>query len=263
MSSPDSVFSTHRWQRYVAIGDSFTQGFGDPSQTSPGGYRGWADRVAEVLGKANPDFDYANLAIQGLGVRDVIDSQLDKALALEPDLVSFQAGGNDLIKPSADLDKLAALIEPALRKILLTGATVLLFIGPDSGPHTVLGLLRARVATFNENLRSIAKRLGVLVVDLWALRALHDPHMWDTDRLHLSRTGHACVSALVLSILGETDPGVPLKPAPQIPLHWREARAQDLVWTGKYLIPWLLRAASPYRSPEVPAAKLPRPEHLG
>lgn len=262
MSSPVFGPMAHHWRRYVAIGDSFTQGFGDPSPESPGGFRGWADRVAEVLGKANPDFDYANLAVQGMGVRDVIDSQLDKALALEPDLVSFQAGGNDLMKPSADPDKLAELIEPALRKILLTGATVLLFIGPDSGPHTVLGLLRARVATFNENLRSIAKRLGVLVVDLWALRALHDPQKWDTDRLHLSRSGHECVTALVLSILGQTGPGNPSRPAPQIPLHWREARAQDLAWTGKYLIPWLLRAAAPHHSNVVPSAKLPRPEHL-
>lgn len=261
---PSPVFdpTARHWQRYVAIGDSFTQGFGDPSPESPGGFRGWADRVAEVLGKANPDFDYANLAIQGLGVRDVIESQLETAIALEPDLVSFQAGGNDLIKPSADPDKLAELIEPALRKILLTGATVLLFIGPDSGPHTVLGLMRARVATFNENLRSVATRLGVQVVDLWALRALHDPHMWDADRLHLSRAGHECVTALVLSILGEANPGDFSRPAPQIPLHWREARAQDLAWTGKYLIPWLLRAAAPHRTSEVPTAKLPRPEHL-
>lgn len=262
MTSPISVPAAHQWQRYVAIGDSFTEGFGDPSQTSPGGYRGWADRVAETLGKDNPDFDYANLAIQGLGVREVIDSQLAAAIALKPDLVSFQAGGNDLIKPSGDPDALAELIEPALKKLLLTGATVLLFIGPDSGPHTVLGLLRTRVATFNENLRAVATRMEVPIVDLWALRALHDPRMWDVDRLHLSRAGHLCVAAFVLDILGKEHPSPQPKLTPPVPLHWRQARTQDLAWTGKYLVPWLIRAAAPHRVGDAPSAKLPRPEHL-
>ena len=39
----------HPWRRYVALGDSFTEGIGDPEPESPGGYRGWADRVAETL----------------------------------------------------------------------------------------------------------------------------------------------------------------------------------------------------------------------
>lgn len=262
MSLPVSVPSVHQWRRYVAIGDSFTQGFGDPSQTSPGGYRGWADRVAETLGKNNPDFDYANLAIQGLGVREVIDSQLAAAMALKPDLVSFQAGGNDLIKPSGDPDALAELIEPAIQKLLLTGATVLLFIGPDSGPHTVLGLLRTRVATFNENLRAVATRLEVPIVDLWALRTLHDPRMWAADRLHLSPAGHECVASFVLDILGKEHPETQPKLTPPTPSHWRQTRAQDLVWTRKYLVPWLLRAAAPHRGNEAPSAKLPLPKHL-
>ena len=45
------------WRRYVAIGDSFTEGIGDPEPASPGGHRGWADRVAEVLGWFGETFD--------------------------------------------------------------------------------------------------------------------------------------------------------------------------------------------------------------
>lgn len=247
------------WHRYVAIGDSFTEGFGDPSPTSNGGYRGWADRVAEVLGKNNPEFDYANLAIQGLGVRDVIESQLAAAIALAPDLVTFQAGGNDLIKPSADPDQLAALIEPALKELIGVGANVLLFIGPDSGPGTILGLTRSRVATFNENLRAVSTRLQIPVVDLWALRALHDPRMWDADRLHLSRPGHEHVAALVLKILGQPIPEMPEDPAQPEHHHWRQARAEDLLWAKTYLIPWLIRGADPRHSHEVHTSKRPDP----
>src|SRR3954449_10094968 len=50
------------WSRYVAIGDSFTAGVGDPEPLSPGGMRGWADRIAEELGEGRGEFGYANLA---------------------------------------------------------------------------------------------------------------------------------------------------------------------------------------------------------
>lgn len=54
----------HPCTRYVALGDSFTEGIGDPEPKSPGGNRGGADRVAEVLSDGAPDFSYANLAIR-------------------------------------------------------------------------------------------------------------------------------------------------------------------------------------------------------
>ena len=53
------------WSRFVAIGDSFTEGVGDPEADSPGGLRGWADRFAEVLAEHNSDLAYANLAVRG------------------------------------------------------------------------------------------------------------------------------------------------------------------------------------------------------
>lgn len=55
----------HPGSRYVAQGDSFPEGVGDPEPRSPGGLRGWADRVAEELGIGQRDFAYANLAIRG------------------------------------------------------------------------------------------------------------------------------------------------------------------------------------------------------
>ena len=37
------------FHRYVALGDSFAEGVGDPDPSAPNGLRGWADRVAAVL----------------------------------------------------------------------------------------------------------------------------------------------------------------------------------------------------------------------
>jgi lysophospholipase L1-like esterase len=48
---------------FVALGDSFTEGVGDPYPD--GTFRGWADRFAAQLAAASPGLRYANLAIRG------------------------------------------------------------------------------------------------------------------------------------------------------------------------------------------------------
>ncbi|HOB58365.1 MAG TPA: SGNH/GDSL hydrolase family protein, partial [Rhodoglobus sp.] len=101
----------HPWTRYVAIGDSFTEGIGDPEPQSPGGHRGWADRVAEVLSSQSTDFAYANLAIRGRLLQQISDEQVDSALALNPDLITVSAGGNDIIRPGTDPDDVAQRFE--------------------------------------------------------------------------------------------------------------------------------------------------------
>src|SRR5207248_1754642 len=99
-------------KRLVSLGDSFTEGVGDDDPAAPNGVRGWADRTAERLGALDPDFRYANLAIRGKLLGQVLAEQLDAALALEPDLVTLYAGGNDLMRPKVDIDVLAVLGVP-------------------------------------------------------------------------------------------------------------------------------------------------------
>ena len=121
------------FHRYVALGDSFTEGVGDPDPTRPNGVRGWADRVAEVLATRTDDFGYANLAIRGRTLRPIIDEQLEPALALEPDLVTIYAGGNDLLRPRVDVDALGEVYDDAIGRLIATGATVGLFTAFDPG----------------------------------------------------------------------------------------------------------------------------------
>ena len=45
--------------RFIALGDSMTEGMCD--ELVDGKYRGWADRTADTLAKANPNFTYINL----------------------------------------------------------------------------------------------------------------------------------------------------------------------------------------------------------
>ncbi|MCU1565580.1 MAG: Lysophospholipase [Pseudarthrobacter sp.] len=162
----------HPWSRYVALGDSFTEGVGDPEPASAGGLRGWADRVAEELAAGRADFGYANLAVRGLLLQQIMDQQIGKALALQPDLVTLSAGGNDMVFHGTDPDKLAAKLEAGVSQLAQAGPTIVLFTGPDWGSTLVLGRNRAKVAIFNENVRALAARHGAVIADLWALTQL-------------------------------------------------------------------------------------------
>jgi lysophospholipase L1-like esterase len=238
-NSPDKAV-THPWTRYVAMGDSFTEGIGDPEPASPGGYRGWADRVAEELSRGHEDFAYANLAVRGRLLQQIVDQQLAHCLSLRPDLVTLSAGGNDLIRPGGDPDALAEKLDSVVQILSLAGATVVLFNGPDTG-SSVLGRVRSKVAIYNENLRTVAARHDAVIADMWSLRQLNDPQMWDADRLHFSPLGHHTIAAVVLDSLNVEHTLEPLSPKPLPQRSWREARTGDLIWAREHFVPWVVR----------------------
>src|SRR6478752_5002544 len=104
------------FSRYVALGDSFTEGVGDPHPTSPNGLRGWSDHVAVALTQHNPDLRYANLAVRGRRMDEILADQLQTAVMLEPDLVIVYAGMNDLLLVRNDIDAMMARYADAHQK---------------------------------------------------------------------------------------------------------------------------------------------------
>lgn len=237
--TPDQV----PWTSYVAIGDSLTEGIGDPRPD--GTFRGWADRLAAHLAGLRGDagFRYANLAVRGRLLRPIIDEQVPAALALKPDLVSFWGGGNDALLPGSDPDKMAARVEDAIARLRAEGITVVVGLGTDTKDAPVLELVRSRIGVFNANIWSLARRHGALVMDTWGLRCLHDWRMWDADRIHLSPEGHHRVSQAALTALGlaPADPDylTPLPPQPK-PSRTERLRA-DSQWAREHLAPWVGR----------------------
>ncbi|WP_233255407.1 SGNH/GDSL hydrolase family protein [Naasia lichenicola] len=233
--------SEHPWLRYVALGDSFTEGIGDPEPESVGGNRGWADRVAEVLAESAPDFAYANLAVRGKLLHQIVTEQIEPAIALKPDLITISAGGNDVIRPGSDPDALAAEFGTALTRLAETGATIVVFTGVDVGFSPVFQRIRGKVAIYNENLRRVAAQHDALIADQWALTDIQDARMWDRDRLHLAPLGHHTVARMVLRTLGVENDLEPMKPEPLPKTTWRAARSEDLVWAREYFVPWVIR----------------------
>ncbi|GAB3484363.1 SGNH/GDSL hydrolase family protein [Amycolatopsis cihanbeyliensis] len=227
--------------RFVALGDSFTEGVGDDDPACPNGVRGWADRTAEVLAGQQPELGYANLAIRGRLLRDVLAEQLEPALAMRPDLVTLYAGGNDLMRPRVDLDALAEAYDLAVSRLAATGATVVLFTGVDGVEDPLFRRIRGRAAIHNEHTRVIAARYGALVVDMWAMRQLRDRRMWAADRIHLNANGHTEVAIAVLDTLGVRHALVRPVLGPRAGLAARHRRAANLRWAREHAVPWVGR----------------------
>lgn len=245
------------WRSYLAMGDSFTEGLDDPGPA--GGYRGWADRFAEHLASIRPDLRYANLAVRGKLLRQIVREQLPVALAAKPELVTLAGGGNDLLRPRVGVDALMTLFDHAVGQLRAEGCHVVLFTGADPGNRPVLRRLRGKIAKFNHLLREVSERHECTLVDMWRLAALADPRAWSTDRLHLSADGHRRVALYVCEQLGITVGGDSREPWPPAkPLPWWTQRYDDVRWTKDYLVPWVARRLRGQSSGDGLEAKRPQ-----
>ncbi|WIX76250.1 SGNH/GDSL hydrolase family protein [Amycolatopsis carbonis] len=249
--------------RLVSLGDSFTEGVGDDDPAAPNGVRGWADRVAEVLGGREPDFRYANLAIRGKLLSQVLAEQVEPAIAMEPDLVTLYAGGNDLMRPKVDIDALTDSYELAVARLRGTGARVLLFTGVDGVEDALFRQMRGRVAIYNENVRGIAARHGTLLVDMWSMRQLRDRRLWAPDRLHLNSRGHLEIAIAVLGVLGIPHDLTSAELGPRPRLSARERRDENLRWSREHAWPWVQRRLRGESSGDTMSPKRPMLESFG
>lgn len=219
------------------MGDSFTEGVGDRDERLPNGVRGWADRVAEKLAKAQPGWRYANLAIRSKRLRHVIGEQLEPAVSMRPTLVTLYAGGNDILDLKTDMAALMAEYENLVAQLAETGATLVLFTGFDVKVSALLEPLKKRNNFYNEQVRAIAARYGAVLVDYWCLDAFHDRRMWDSDRLHMSRVGHKYLAGQVLDQLGVPHKIRPQDWEPPEKLSLREWEQRQRRWIHDWVLP--------------------------
>lgn len=241
------------WRRLVSIGDSFTEGMVDEDPANPGGYLGWADRLAMALAERNPHLEYANLAIRGRLLADIVGPQLDAALALEPDLVSIVGGGNDILRPRVDVDQLARTLDQAVGRIRATGADVLLSTPVCPAGAPVISWTSGRVGSYAAHINTIARRHGAFLIDQWGMPVLHRAEVWASDRIHLSSRGHQIVALLALAALGVVGPdgagsgvdGADLEARCERIAAGADAVPLDLAsharWAREYFGPWLGR----------------------
>ncbi|MFD0360492.1 SGNH/GDSL hydrolase family protein [Nocardia sp. GCM10030253] len=230
------------YARYVALGDSQTEGIGDGDEQA--GWRGWADRLAEQLAIRNPQLRYANLAVRGRLAAQVHAEQLDPALALRPDLATVVAGVNDVLRPRFDLEEVVGHLEAMFAALAAHGTHVATLTFPDLARITPLARpFSGRVTALNDRIREAAHRHGVTVVETAHHPVVTDARLWSPDRLHASSLGHQRIAAAVAEALhlpgSDNSWTHPLPPLP--PSTGLAAAATELRWVAGFLGPWLGR----------------------
>ncbi|MFJ9055893.1 SGNH/GDSL hydrolase family protein [Streptomyces sp. NPDC102409] len=250
--------SSGEYLRYVALGDSQTEGVGDGDDTT--GLRGWADRLAEHLSAVSPSLTYANLAVRGRVAHQVRAEQLGPALDLRPDLASVVAGVNDALRPRFDPAETVGHLEAMFSALTAAGAHVVTLTFPDIGKIAPLARpVRSRVFELNDHIRAAAARHGVTVAEGAGHAVTTDPRLWSTDRLHSSPLGHERIAAAVahaLHLPGSDDAWALPLPARATPSAW-QAAAAELRWTAAFLGPWLGRRLRGRSSGDDRTAKRP------
>jgi lysophospholipase L1-like esterase len=224
--------------RYVAIGDSFTEGVGD--ELPDGRVRGWADLVAEGWADGiGAPIAYANLAIRGKLIEPIVEQQLEPALALKPTHLSFNGGGNDILRPRADVGRVLDLFAHVLRRCDEEGVTLVLLSGADPTRQLPMGRVMKRRGDLLSRLveQRLADRDDVVRAYNWFDAELATPRFWSEDRLHMNARGHHRVAARVLEALGV--------PAPQgwwnLPELTEQDRLRGLAYYREHVGPWVKR----------------------
>ena len=224
-------------RNYVALGDSCAEGLDDPYPDGSG-YRGWADLAAARLAEHEPDLHYANLAVRGRRLDQILTEQVPLAVRLRPDLVALFGGGNDVLQGRWQTRAGAAHLDEAVRTLSEVAHTVVLFTLPDIARRLPgMARLRPRVDQLNELILATAARHDTLVVDVRSDPWAEDLRLYGDDRLHLGELGHRRVAGHLLSALGmpADDWLVPLPTAEREP-SWRIAVRQAR-WVRHHVAP--------------------------
>ncbi len=173
---------------------------GDSSVTAPGvagPHEIWVSRVCLRLAESR-HVVLRSFAVGGSRASDVLENQLDSAIAFEPDLVFVSVGANDAIKAvplrrfAADLERLISALAGSGATVVQSGVGVLGTIPRLYPPLSNLMSRRAR--RFDRVHWEVAARHETAVVDQRSDNAAawnSDPTLWAADLFHVSGAGHA------------------------------------------------------------------------
>lgn len=229
----------HREQlRYVAIGDSLSEGVGDEPWPD-GSLRGWTDRLAHLLASSH-QVEYANLAVRGYKARQIRDTQVAAAVAMKPHVVTLTAGMNDILRPRVNFDELQETLVEVVAPFTTAGARLVVVPIPDVTRISPAGsLVNSRRLKLNAIYRMLVREHGIEPITDTTGTVFEDARAWDEDRLHLSALGHERLAFAAAASLGHPF-DVEWSSAPDGPSPPRTVRT-DFGWWWEYTLPWIGR----------------------
>ncbi|MFC7816402.1 SGNH/GDSL hydrolase family protein [Streptomyces sp. NPDC057367] len=226
--------------RFVALGDSLTEGVGDPVGD---GWRGWAALLA--AGLAEEPAEFTNLAVSGAQTLDVAGRQLPAGLALRPDVVSVVVGVNDTLRRTFDVGAVAARLDTVYAAFTAQGALLLTACLPD--PGTMLGLpgalarpLGRRQRAVNAVVHALSDRYGAVHLHACEGDWTTDRAMWSADRLHPGERGHRQLARRFHALLAERGAATGPAPSPDAGSP-APTRSASLWWLATAGTGWVAR----------------------
>ena len=230
-----------RFERYVAIGDSSTEGLED--RDGKGGYRGWSARLATKIAAAQGGLLYANLAVRGRSTREIRDQQLGPAVAMRPDLATVFSGTNDVLGLRFDAKSVVTDMELIQGELIGAGATVLTFTLPDLTPlMPIARWIAPRIHAMNQGLRRACARTGTILLDFADHPVATDARLWSEDRIHANALGHERIAEALYHALGPPDAREDWKAPlpPREPTTLRQRCMVEITWMRRHFLPWML-----------------------
>jgi lysophospholipase L1-like esterase len=229
------------YRSYVAIGDSLSEGLGDFTFNQKREHNGWTDRLAGLLSieaeARGIDFHYANLALRGSKMRNIMSTQLESALRLQPDLVTVMAGSNDFM--TKDLDALETIFRDGLQLLLAAGCDVVVANTIRPAHLKFFRRVLPRAHRMTQMIDRVAAELGIPVIDVHGIEDFVDLVYWAEDMVHFSGHGHVRIANEAAALLSLTHR------IPEAPRHEMVAPSRSLIatlrWYKKWVLPFIER----------------------
>ena len=186
---------------------------GDSTVTAPGVTPlddSWARQVAIHL-SSRFSVDLVSVAAGGAKARDVLDDQVGRALAVDPDLAYVAVGANDAMRMTpvarfeSEMDRIVGTLDAALPAVGVAG------VG-DIGtiprlPALAAGVARVRARSLDRAIaRVVARHPRTRKSNAWGERWLPfetDPDAWAPDLFHASGKGHALYAGAAIPVVDE------------------------------------------------------------
>ncbi|MRC16841.1 SGNH/GDSL hydrolase family protein [Bacillus thuringiensis] len=189
------------WKRFVAIGDSFTEGIGDEVEGIA--LKSWVDHFVQLCEK---DIEYANFAKRGLVTEEIRLQQLEKALTFNPDLVSLIAGANDVLKGRWNHDVYKNDMEFMIDTLSKAGADIIIANLPDFTVRLPFASekkqeIKEQLLEANEVIHSLSREYKLHHVDFWNHHLVNDNTLWSKDLIHPNSKGYVKVAELIFNSL--------------------------------------------------------------
>ncbi|MEM9291848.1 MAG: GDSL-type esterase/lipase family protein [Acidobacteriota bacterium] len=189
--------------RYLAFGDSITEGFADTSDTP-----GYPPKLENILEARGVNAEVANFGLGGETTAEGV-TRVDEALATGGDVLLLMEGTNDInqrLSPETvrfNLDRIADKAEAQGLEVILATIIPRLPSANFDGSNRITGQLgnEIRSLAFEEG-RELADPFQALISDPDAFSELY---AGGTDRIHLNTDGYQEVAEVWANVITDLD----------------------------------------------------------